>query len=297
MHDMRTFLNLSIKWKLVLGFSIGIVSLLLVAGTAVLSMTALRDTQTEIQEFQLANVIHYLALDANLSRAGRHADAEAAFDTGTEGYGVVNARVTEMAELAKENARFTVGRSISLVRRAVLALSVIALAAVLLSVLAIVALHRAIAVPVTGVAGAATRIAAGELELSTPWEDRQDEIGDLARAFNRMSVSLRNLADIADKIADGDLTIYVSPRSKSDRLAISFGIMSENLKGLTGEMKSGAREINAAAVEILEITREFVVEIADQDRARRFQDSLLRLEELSKRLDTVVGRLKLPAEA
>jgi len=353
-----------------LGFSIGMVSLILVAGTAIFAMTTLRDTQVDIQEIQLNNVIDYQGLDANLSRnrvllyrmmrsrdqdereklgreiakastendaimarlaervmhdalpqgkfvslkaardafnqvrdtriipaivTGRQAEAELAFDAGSERYRDVSILAADLTELAKDYVRRAVEDSISLVRRAVLILGAIALTAVLLSLLGIVVLHRAIALPITGVAEAATQIGAGELDLSTPGEDRQDEVGTLAQAFNRMTASLRNLADIADHIADGDLTDQVAPRSKRDRLAISFDIMSENLKGLTGEMKAGAREVNAVAMEILEITREFVVEIVDPERAGRFQNALLRLEEVSKRLSTVVGQIKLPA--
>lgn len=367
---MRYLLNLSIKWKLVLGYSIGVFFLLVVTGAAILAMTALRDTQRNIQEIQLANVIDYLAMDANLSKsrallyrmlrdrdpydlettrqtlaaaseendaimtrlaervkhdplpqehfaalkaardefnqvrdtqiipaimAGREAEAEAAFDASTEHYRETSALAAEMAGMARDNARFEVEQSIALVWRAVLALGAIAVATIALSVMAIAVLNRAIAVPIVAAAGAATRIAAGELDLSTPGEERQDEVGELARAFNRMTVSLRALADIADHIADGDLTDQIRPRSKLDRLAVSFDVMTENLKGLTSEMKSGAAEVESSTMEVLELTQEFVMEIADPDKARRFQDALLRLEEVSRRLNMIVGRIKLPA--
>lgn len=366
---MRFFLNLSIRWKLVLGFSIGAVSLLLVAGTAVFTMNALRDSQAEIQEIQLNNVIDYLALDANLSRnrvllhrlmrcndqgqrealkqdiavtsagnnaimqrlsvrvmrdplppdkfaalqasrdafnrirdtqiipailAGRMDEAQTAFDAAdTELYRETSALVAELAGLAKENAHLAVQNSIALVRRAILMIVVIGLAGIGLSVAVIILLHRVIAVPITVVAEAAAKIDGGELELSTPGAERADEIGVLAGSFNRMSASLQDLASIADRIADGDLTGHVRPRSKRDRLAISFDIMSENLKGLAGEMKSGAAEVSAATVDILELTREFLVEMTDRSRAGRFQAALLRLEEVGKRLNAVVGRLRL----
>lgn len=364
---MRFFLNLSIRWKLALGFSIGVVSILLLAGTAIFAMSALRDSQTEMQEVQLSNVIDYMALDASLNQsqallhhmlrtrdpsrraelmqgieathakndaimarlaqrvgqdalplqrfkalklarekfnhvrdtqiipaidANRLAEAEAAFDLAAEHYQEVNTVVEEMAELAMADARQAVEQSIARVQRAVLALSFIGLGALLLSALAVVALNRAIADPVVRVAEEASRISVGELDRSLPGEERQDEIGTLARAFNRMSASLRELALVADHIADGDLTDQVKARSKDDRLVISFGIMSENLKGLTGEMRSGADEVSAAAMEILTLTREFLVNMVDQERAGRFQNALLRLEEVSKRLSTLVGRIK-----
>lgn len=368
---MHHFLNFPIKWKLVLGFSIGIASLLLVAGAALFAMTALRDTQTDIQEIHLNNTIDYLELDASLNSnrvlllrmmrggsaaarerlqreiadgsaendiimarlaarvlrdplpqdkfaalkaaredfnrmrdtqvipailAGRQAEAEAAFATNSERYAVASRLASELVGLAKDSARLAVERSIVMVRNSAIVLGATALAAVALSILAVVGLHRTIALPITGMAATATLIGAGELDRQTLDEDRQDEVGELARAFNRMTASLRDLADIADKIANGDLTSRVRPRSRHDRLVISFDIMSENLKGLVGEMKSGAAEVNAATVEILELTREFLLEMADRGRAQRFQDALLRLEEVGKRLDLVVGRIKVLEE-
>jgi len=269
---MRHFLNLPIKWKLTVGYSIGVFFLLVVAGTAILAMTTLRDTQSEIQEIHLANVIDYLALDANLNKsrtllyrmmrsrdpaeretsrraladasgendvimarlaervahdplpqdrfatlkaardrfnrvrdgqvvpaimAGREAEAEAAFDASTKHYRETSALAEEMAGLAKDNARSEVEQSITLVRRAMTALAAIAIATLALSAAAIAALNRAIAVPIVAAAGAATRIAEGELDLATPGKERQDEIGELARAFNHMTASLRDLAEIA----------------------------------------------------------------------------------------------------
>lgn len=366
---MRYFLNLSIKWKLALGFGAVIFSLLLVAGAALFTMRALNETQTGIQEIELNNVIDYMALDANLSRnrvllyrmlrsrdsgatekarreiaatsvennaimerlavrvqtdpvppekfaalkaardefirgrdkvlipaiaAGRRAEAEAAFEAGTAPYREVSALAAELALLARQDARLAVEGSISLVRRASLVLYGFTLAAILFSAWAIILLHRAIALPVTAAAGAAARIAEGELEVPAAGADRQDEIGALEKAFALMTDSLRALAAVADHIADGDLSDQVQPRSKRDRLAISFNIMSENLQGIVAEMKAGAAEIDRALPELLELTRGFLAEAAGQDKPRRLQAALLRLEEVGKRFNLLAGRLRLP---
>lgn len=366
---MRFLLNLPIKWKLVLGFSIGLISLILVAATAISTMVSLRDTQSSIQEIQLANVIDYMKLEADISgnrvllnrmmrsrdpaqrqalarkieeasqendaimaplgervkhdplpqdkfqalknardefnrlrdtqilphaMAGRQAEAEAALDLSADSYKAVSAYAAELAKLARDNVRYEVEQSIALVQRAVLILGVIGALAVLLSFIAVVALQGAIAGPIAGVAAAAARIGEGELDVTAPGEERQDEIGALARAFNVMTASLRELAGVADRIAEGDLRGTVRSRSKRDRLAISFDIMSENLKGLASEMKTGAAEAEAVAAAILDLTQEFLVSMSDRDKAQRLQQTLLRLEEASKRLGIVAGQLKLP---
>ncbi len=366
---MRTLLDLPIRWKLVLGFSIGLICLVLVAATAIRTMLSLRDTQNSIQEIQLANVIDYMKLEAGISGnrvllnrmlrsrdpeqrlalareieggvrdndaimaplaervksdplpqekfqalksardefnrlrdtqilplalAGRQSEAEAAFDLSVDSYKAVSAHAAELAKLARDNVRYEVEQSIALVQRAVLLLGVIGALAGLLSFAAVALLQRAIAGPIAGVAEAAAKIGAGELEVRAPGEERQDEIGALARAFNTMTASLRGLASAADRIADGDLRGTVKPRSRRDRLAISFDIMSENLKGLASEMKTGAAEAEAVAAAILDLTREFLVDMPDREKAQRLQQTLLRLEEASKRLGLVAGQLKLP---
>ncbi len=366
---MHILLNLPIKWKLALGFSIGLISLILVAATAIVTMISLRDTQAGIQEIQLANVIDYMKLESGISAnrvllnrllrsrdparrqalareieegsrdndaimaplaervqhdplpqdkfqalkgardefnrlrdtqilpyalAGRHAEAEAAFDESVDSYKAVSAHAAGLAQLARDNVRSEVERSIGLVQQAVWVLGVIGALAVLLSFAAVAFLQRAIAGPIAGVAESAAKIGAGELDVTAPGAERQDEIGALARAFNAMTASLCELAGVADHIADGDLRGAVRPRSKRDRLAISFDIMSENLKGLASEMKAGAAEAEAVAAAILDLTQEFLVGMNDRDKAQRLQQTLLRLEEASKRLGIVAGQLKLP---
>lgn len=366
---MHFLLNLPIKWKLAAGFGIGLVFLILLTATAIGVMITLRDTQSEIQEIQLANVIDYMKLEAGISRnrvllnrmlrsrdparrealareaeqgirnndaimaplavrvqsdplpqekfqalkdardaynrlrdteilphilADRQAEAEAALDLSAEAYQAVSTHAADLARLARDNARFEVERSIALVQGAVLAMGLIGALAVLLGFVAVAILQRAIAAPIAAVAAAAEQIGEGELDVSAPGAERQDEIGALARAFNAMTASLRGLAGIADRIAEGDLRGTVKPRSKHDRLAISFDIMSENLKGLASEMKTGAAEAESVAAAILDVTQEFLFSMSDRDKAQRLQQTLLRLEEASRRLALVAGQLKLP---
>ena len=50
----------------------------------------------------------------------------------------------------------------------------------------------------------------------------QDEIGRMALAINRMTSSLQEMAVAAAKIARGDLTVQVEPRSPKDKLGQAF---------------------------------------------------------------------------
>jgi signal transduction histidine kinase len=71
-----------------------------------------------------------------------------------------------------------------------------------ISVAAAWLLRRIVLRPVQSVAQATETVAAGDLSTRVP-ADRQDEIGDLARAFNAMAASLeRNRVELADRADD-----------------------------------------------------------------------------------------------
>ena len=58
---------------------------------------------------------------------------------------------------------------------------------------------------------------------------RNDEIGSLATTFNNMVAYLKEMATVSMAVAEGDLTIEVSPRSKRDTLGNAFQRMSHGL--------------------------------------------------------------------
>ncbi len=98
------------------------------------------------------------------------------------------------------------------------------LLALLVAAVTGVILTRNIAQPLGGLTTLAERITVGDLtaNFSMP-VDRVDEVGALARAFQRMSTSLRTMATTAEQIAAGDSqdhlrnrnrrTMYSAPRS------------------------------------------------------------------------------------
>lgn len=79
----------------------------------------------------------------------------------------------------------------------------------------------------------AKAIAAGELDRSAA-TDCHDEIGDLANDLGGMATALRELADAAQSIAQGDLGVQIRPRSERDLLGQALSEMVEGLRGLAG---------------------------------------------------------------
>ena len=75
--------------------------------------------------------------------------------------------------------------------------------------------------------------------MRLPPLNRQDEIGGLARAFTLMIQSLKEKAQIAEKIAASDLTVKVTPLSDADTLGNAFATMVEKLRSQIQQIIEG----------------------------------------------------------
>jgi methyl-accepting chemotaxis protein len=128
------------------------------------------------------------------------------------------------------------------------------LAALVVAGFAALMITRNIAGPLQTMTTVAERIAVGDLSLAVPVSERGDEVGVLARAFDRMTHFLRSMASAAEQIAAGDLRANLQPQSANDALGNAFVRMTENLRRQIGGMAEGAAVLGSAASEIVAST-------------------------------------------
>jgi methyl-accepting chemotaxis protein len=128
------------------------------------------------------------------------------------------------------------------------------LAAVIIAGLAGLAITRNIALPLKNLTTVAERITVGDLTVDVPTDERTDEVGVLARTFERMTRSLRAMAAVAEQIAAGDLRATLQPQSPNDLLGNAFVRMSSNLRQQIGGMVESAAVLGSAASEIVAST-------------------------------------------
>ncbi|MEP6779472.1 MAG: methyl-accepting chemotaxis protein [Gemmatimonadaceae bacterium] len=83
----------------------------------------------------------------------------------------------------------------------------------------------------------ATEIASGRIEQQIEI-DTKDEIGDVANAFRDMVHYIRSIAHAADRLAAGDLSAKVEPRSEHDVLSRNMNRASETLQGIVSEAQT-----------------------------------------------------------
>jgi methyl-accepting chemotaxis protein len=77
-----------------------------------------------------------------------------------------------------------------------------------------------------------------------------DEIRDLVNSMNRMTENLRNTAQLADQIANGNLTVSPKPLSDKDTLGIALESMVERLRGVVADALAAASNVSSGSQEL-----------------------------------------------
>jgi methyl-accepting chemotaxis protein len=158
------------------------------------------------------------------------------------------------ADRAKADSRFA-----SLQREATrmsLTLGVIALLAALFFV---VALGRHVTRRLRAVSSAAEAIAEGDVDHELSVRGR-DEVGRTANALSAMGDHLRTLARAADRVAAGDLSVDVQPRSERDRLGAAFA-------GLVAELRAAVAQMSRTAASVANASQQVAGSSSDAGRA------------------------------
>jgi len=92
-------------------------------------------------------------------------------------------------------------------------------------------------------------VAIGDLDQNIEIKSN-DEIKDLVATINVMTGNLRATAAIADRIADGDLTVEPKPLSDRDTLGLALLRMVEKLRDVIAEAITSANNVSAGSQEL-----------------------------------------------
>ncbi len=125
------------------------------------------------------------------------------------------------------------------------ALGIILLVSVGMAVWLSVSINRGISRSV----GLAATIARGDLSQRVT-ATSNDEFADLAKAMNEMCDGLQEAADVAGRIAGGDLTVEARPRSDADELGHALQTMVERLRAVVADVISAVRNVSGGSQEL-----------------------------------------------
>jgi methyl-accepting chemotaxis protein len=106
-----------------------------------------------------------------------------------------------------------------------------------------------------------------------------DEIKDLVDTVNVMTENLRASAALADKIADGDLTVQPKPLSDKDTLGIALQRMVERLRDVIADAISSASNVSAGSQEMSATAEQLSQGATEQ--ASSTEEALASMEEMA----------------
>ena len=171
-----------------------------------------------------------------------------------ERFSKIRAIALELGDMADKDVDKQIAGNMKTAGRVKVVFIVIGIAAILLGGFLILFFNRTMADPLVEIAGMAGAIAEGDLSVSLTAGDRKDEVGLLMQGFSRMIGSLRSIADVAMRIAAGDLRGELKPQSEKDILGNSFARMIVNLRRMTTDISEVVNMLGSSASEILAAT-------------------------------------------
>ena len=119
-------------------------------------------------------------------------------------------------------------------RNVLIAVIITALAVIALAVLAAYIIGKRISRPIVALTAVSERLAVGDTNVSFTAETN-DEVGVLSDAFGKIVDNIKQQSDNAKRIAEGDLSIEVIPKSDADILSMSMKNVVNELRNLVGE--------------------------------------------------------------
>ncbi|MCP4115620.1 MAG: HAMP domain-containing protein [Desulfobacteraceae bacterium] len=127
--------------------------------------------------------------------------------------------------------------------------SILMMGIVMAGIVAFIALVVAsgIVKPILKSVAVAKSVSEGDLSVFSD-VDQKDEIGILSDAMNRMVANLKETAQVAEQISNGDLNVSVNILSEKDLLGHSLDKMVTNLGATVSEVKTGSDNVASGSV-------------------------------------------------
>jgi methyl-accepting chemotaxis protein len=155
----------------------------------------------------------------------------------------------EIIELSKQQMKEADSSTNILYADARNMLIVVAAAALLLAIAGGVWISWIVSGGLRRISTAIDAVAVGDLEQEVK-VSANDEIRDLVDTVNRMTANLRLSAGLADKIADGNLTVQHKPLSDKDMLGHALVRMVDRLRGVVGDATIAAENVSSGSQQL-----------------------------------------------
>lgn len=158
--------------------------------------------------------------------------------------------VLEKLEAESESASVQINSQVQLLKYG---LTIICVVFIVLMLVCCFSLIRVITIPVGRLTEASKKLAEGDVEVDCT-KYRNDDLGVLMDYFAEMVETIKEQAQIAERISRGDLTVVVKPRGERDvlgkaleKLVADNNYMLGNIMDSTMQVNTGAGEVASAS--------------------------------------------------
>jgi methyl-accepting chemotaxis protein len=214
-----------------------------------------RAIEKALATFEATNAKLFKAVDANDAARAEKIVGGAADEAADGVMGAIEKYIKD-ATADQNTAAAAYAKTESNAKRTSLILGVIAL---LVSAGIAFVLARELTRRLRGVSAAAEALAEGDVDQDVAVSGR-DEVGRTAGALQALVNHLRELAGVADRVAGGELTVEVKPRSGRDRLGAAFA-------GLVAELRSAVTQMSRSAASVAQASEQVASTSAETGRA------------------------------
>ncbi len=110
-------------------------------------------------------------------------------------------------------------------------------------------LPRSLRMGVNEVRNITNRLASGDVEIEVD-NCRKDEFGDLLDNYEKLILASREQAELAEAVAEGNMTIDITPRSDKDKLGFALKKMVERNNLALSSIRDSAVQVTTSSSEV-----------------------------------------------
>jgi methyl-accepting chemotaxis protein len=137
---------------------------------------------------------------------------------------------------------------------------------------------RSISKPLAELAETAKHISLGDVSQSVDYRSG-DEVGSLADSFRALVDYIREVSELLEQIAEGDLTVAVRERSAKDKLMQSLASMVEKLNSTLRDVSDSATNASSSSQQLAAASE--AIASGAQEQAASLEETSASLEEIT----------------
>jgi len=126
--------------------------------------------------------------------------------------------------------------------------------------------------------GVADKLAVGDVNVNVD-ANTKDEIGKLAQSFKHLIESTREQAMVAERLAEGDLTVDVKVRSDKDLLGIKLAELVQKLNEMMTNISAASEQVATGAKQVSDSS--IALSQGATEQASSIEELTASLEEIS----------------